>query len=292
MSKEEILEQVEEETQEEQEQPIEEEKQQPPEDETEEIIDLPKEGKVKLQDGTVVTVEELLNGYMRQDDYTKKTQEVAEIRHQLELAQENLKSQPTSQEKQEIKEDLQAQKKEIEEALGVLDELDPQAKVLKGLYRNVNTLLEKVEAIEKKEKEVEEQENYEKQVQFFQKLTKEAMEETSRNFNLPTFKDPKTGEEIDFKKDWERDVLAVLATIDENMTVPEYKNLIRKIGQKAYERQRSKIAAISAHYAESKKKPPIQKGSGAEEGKKIPEKLSLEEKIERKLDELERQKGG
>jgi hypothetical protein len=36
--------------------------------------------KVKLADGTEITIDELQKGYMRQSDYTKKTQELAQKR--------------------------------------------------------------------------------------------------------------------------------------------------------------------------------------------------------------------
>lgn len=44
----------------------------------EQAIDLNK--KVRLKDGTEITLEELQNGYLRQSDYTKKMQEIAEMR--------------------------------------------------------------------------------------------------------------------------------------------------------------------------------------------------------------------
>ena len=50
----------------------------------------PDEPKVKLDDGTELTVEELKKGYMRQADYTRKTQETAALRKEAETITSDL----------------------------------------------------------------------------------------------------------------------------------------------------------------------------------------------------------
>ena len=54
------------------------------EDETEEGRFVAKNGKVRLPDGSVSTIEDLINGNLRNADYTRKTQEAAEVRKQAE----------------------------------------------------------------------------------------------------------------------------------------------------------------------------------------------------------------
>lgn len=254
--------------------------------EAEDLLELDATKKIKLSDGTVVSVGELLDGYMRQSDYTTKTQEIAELRRQLELARENILGRETSEEeKSQVKDDFEAQKKEIEEAISQLDELDPQAKVLKGLYRQINSLISKVETYETDAKKAEEEEAFEKEVANFQKLTKDIMVDMEKEFNFPKFKSPQSSEEIDFKKEWERDVYTVLSGIDENLTIPEYRNLVRKVGQEVYKRQRDKLSAISAHYAQAKT-PATQKTKPT--GEEAPKTLTLEDKIANALEKLEK----
>lgn len=43
-------------------------------------------------DGTEIPLEELKNGYLRQSDYTKKTQEIAQMKAQLEIAEQYYKA--------------------------------------------------------------------------------------------------------------------------------------------------------------------------------------------------------
>lgn len=59
-----------------------------PEEESDaEVLDLSPDITVRLPDGTEVSGEELAKGYLRQSDYTRKTQELAEQRKQLEAHQ-------------------------------------------------------------------------------------------------------------------------------------------------------------------------------------------------------------
>lgn len=46
------------------------------------VADLSDDTKVKLADGTITTLGEMRNGYLRQSDYTRKTQEAAKLRQQ------------------------------------------------------------------------------------------------------------------------------------------------------------------------------------------------------------------
>lgn len=54
-----------------------------PEDQPE-VAEVPLDGKLTLQDGTETTVEELVKGNMRQADYSRKSQEVANRRKEVE----------------------------------------------------------------------------------------------------------------------------------------------------------------------------------------------------------------
>jgi len=48
--------------------------------------------KVTLGDGSQVSIEDLTKGYLRQSDYTKKTQELSEKKKELNLSDEDLKT--------------------------------------------------------------------------------------------------------------------------------------------------------------------------------------------------------
>lgn len=63
-----------------------------PEEETEEAIEYLTEGLVEI-DGEAVDIQELKQGHLRQSDYTRKTQEVAEQRKQADQARQAYESQ-------------------------------------------------------------------------------------------------------------------------------------------------------------------------------------------------------
>ena len=55
---------------------------------TAETVETPASDTIRLSDGTEVTLDELERGYLRQSDYTRKTQDVARQREELEQAQQ------------------------------------------------------------------------------------------------------------------------------------------------------------------------------------------------------------
>jgi hypothetical protein len=65
--------------------------------------------RVKLKDGREVTLEELEKGYLRQSDFTRKTQEVAETRKQVEAA-----TQQITQQAQTLQQQLQIARAVVE----------------------------------------------------------------------------------------------------------------------------------------------------------------------------------
>lgn len=243
---------------------------------------------IELPSGEKISKEELVSGYMRQQDYTQKTQELAETRHQLELARENI-SKKTPEETKDTKEALQGEQQDIEKALDLLDPDDPQAKILKGLYMQNKYLLDYINKKETEASNAQASEQMKKDIEHFQKFTKENIDTLSKEFNLPKLKSPE-GKEIDFRKNWEEMVYTALSSIDQQMTIPEYRNLIRQVGQKAYERLRDMIGAINAQAVKAKKTPASPQGPGRGAAKPKPE--GLEAKLEHAFDKILEQKGG
>ena len=63
---------------------------------------LPDETQVALEDGSVVTIAELRNGYLRQSDATVKWQEASELRRQAEARQAEVDQKATQVEKESV----------------------------------------------------------------------------------------------------------------------------------------------------------------------------------------------
>lgn len=57
-----------------------------------EAVEIPEEGTVRLPDGTEVSGQELRDGYLRQKDYTKKTQQAAKERREVQDLYNRMKS--------------------------------------------------------------------------------------------------------------------------------------------------------------------------------------------------------
>ena len=252
----------------------------------EEIADIPLGKKVKLPNGEVIDAQELAYGYMRQKDYTQKLQELSEERRQLQLAKDAAKEKPPEQAKQQIS----GQIDDVKQALSELSEDDPQAKALSVMLDKLERLEQKVTDAERKNEQSTAEEAYKQQVEYMRKLTDDTLSEEQKKYTLPKFKNPKTGKDIDFSDKWKEVVLTTLSTIDQDMTVPEFKKLAGDIGRKAYERLQDEISAISASYASAKKKPTIQQPETGGGKEKTP--LTLSQKIEAALEKVEREKGG
>lgn len=252
--------------------------------------EIPLDAVVTLPSGEKVTIDQLRMGYMREEDYTRKTQELAEARKQLELTQQVAKEESPATAKQEIQE----QKEDIKKLLSEYAEDDPQAKALTVILDKLERLEKKVEDAERKETELSQKEEFERQVEYVRKVTDDILGEEQKSYNLPKFKNPKTGKEIDFADRWREVVLVTLSTVDENMTLPEFKKLVRDVGRKAYERLRDEISAItsSVSSAGAKKRPSPQQGAGSgEEGQEVSKPVTLGDKIAAAMERIERAKG-
>ena len=277
----EVKEEQEEETQETEEQETEEQET----EEQEESIGLPLDKKIKLPNGETIDAQELAYGYMRQKDYTQKLQELSEERRQLELAREAIEQKSP----ESAKEQISGQIDNVKKALAELGEDDPHSKALSVVLDKLENLERKVAEAEKEKENMSAQEAYQKQVEYMRKLTDDTLAEEGKKYNLPKFKNPKTGKDINFADRWKEVVLMTLSGIDKNLTVPEFKKLVGDIGRQAYERLQDEISAISSSFASAKKKPAIQNETGIEK-KETP--LTLQDKIEAALEKVTREKGG
>jgi Holliday junction resolvasome RuvABC DNA-binding subunit len=81
-----------------------------------------------------VTKDELLNGYLRQQDYTRKTQEIAEVRKQKE--QEATKGDETEEVKKTLKQLGFATKDEIQEYVVSLARQQTEEQKLSNLIQS------------------------------------------------------------------------------------------------------------------------------------------------------------
>ena len=115
-------------------------------DEAEEDDDRPRDakgrfvahdGRVKLPDGSTTTVEDLVQGSLRQSDYTQKTQSLAEERKKLE-AQKQMKA--LDIQAQKAKEEAQAQGDIIKEQAQL--QADQQMKVLDDQFNHFKAELD------------------------------------------------------------------------------------------------------------------------------------------------------
>ncbi len=257
------------------------------EDDDSDLHNIPLDSKVKLPTGEVVDASELLRGYMREEDYTKKTQELGEIRKQLALVgrTEVKGSDTVPDKKKEVSDEIA----NVKELLSELSEDDPQAKALSVVLDKLEGFENRMTAQEEAEKKQSQQMDYEAQVKNYQKFTNDALAEEAKKYQLPKYKDPKTGNVVDFENEWKESVMRIVMTVNDNMSLPEYRNLLKVKGREAYEKLRTIIGAITTHSA---KKPKPTRSSSTDTGNDKGKKLTLEEKIELALDNSEKERTG
>lgn len=82
-------------------------------------VQIGDDAKIKLADGTEITIAELKKGYMMQADYTRKTQALAEERKALEKERSTF-------DKEQVEKALQLQKELERDPIGTLDKLREQ----------------------------------------------------------------------------------------------------------------------------------------------------------------------
>lgn len=209
-----------------------------------EFSDL-EEGKdfLTLGDGRRVKMAELKDGYMRTEDYTQKTMDLAESRHQLSLAQSTTPVDTKEEKKTAI--DLTEQNKSIDAALSEMDATDPMAIVMKGLVAQNNQVIDFINNQQVVNQEVSAKEATEADNVNAKRLIKEALEKEEKNYNLPTIKGT-DGEVTDMKGLWNQLVLTDLQAVNETLNLAQFNHRVSQIGKKAYARLRTIISVANA----------------------------------------------
>jgi hypothetical protein len=220
-------------------------KEETPADEPELDLGKDKDGnprKVKLSQIT-----EWEKGHLLQKDYTKKTQELAQQRKELqELVEfgEYLKKNP-----EKLKKVLAVLEDKVEEAktnaveLAAANPNDPQAKLLQPLLEKLNALEQKIQGYEQNSRTSQEQE-YVKQAQ---KLLNETIDESAKAFTFD-------GEED--KGLWRRMILSHLKdNPGEYHTEDEFRAAIQEVGKQYYDLLNKVGEGKIKKYLDSKKAP-------------------------------------
>jgi hypothetical protein len=198
----------------------------------------------KLPSGEVITGAELALGYMREKDYTQKTQELSETRRQLDLARGNQSNQgqQTEEEKQAI--ELENDNEVLKKALDAMDDDDPNKALFKAIISRNDKMINWINKQTVQQQRAQADNDSQTAAENFKKVTFDTIDGEAKNYTLPKVKLP-DGKEIDFKKRWQDSVLQILRDTDQELTLPEYKALIRQTGKKAYEEIRSLISAVN-----------------------------------------------
>ena len=245
------------------------------------VHELPLDSKIKLPSGEVVDATELMRGYMRETDYVQKTQELGEVRRQLQIsASADTKTSTVDTPSDKVKSEIMV----VKEQLAELAEDDPQAKALTLVLDQLEAFDKRINDQDKAEQEIQNKEKHEKQVEYYKKFTNTALDEEAKGYNLPKYKDPKSGKEVDFSQEWRESVIRIIQSVDENLTIPEYRNLIKVKGREAYEKLRTIIGAITTHTA---KKPKPSRPTPADSGNDKIDPPTLADKLLRGLEKAE-----
>lgn len=265
-----------------------------------EITDLNKQF-VTLGDGRRVKMQDLIDGNMRQEDYTQKTMELSESRRQIELAQSTTQVDTTKEEKAAI--DLTEQNKAIETALGEMDETDPMAIVMKGIFNQNNKVIDFINTQAKANQQAVVDSDTEDNTKHVQKLISDSLDKEAKNYNLPIIKGAEGEEDTNMRDLFNQLVLADLQATNENLTLAQFNHRVSQIGKKAYKRLRTIISAASAGKVEVKpgdeeegspkneKKPSKPSGEAAKPDEDKNKGLGLNERINNALDTLEKNRG-
>lgn len=261
------------------------------EDDPEHELELPGEdGKPTKQK---VKLSDLKKGYLRESDYTKKTQELAQMRQHYKdiesfvnainghdglrklihgivvksgLDEGKVNDEVVNkflaglEEKQEI---VDQQQDDIEKLLQELDPDSPQYKALKRQYEQNKALQKKLDAIEQKMtgfEKLQKTSTEQAEKQALDKATAEASEVLATTLKELADKS-KGGYEFiheDEQKDWAAIVQGILSQIKwpENTTLATFKELVKTAGKKAYEVIGKKREAYQAHFLKSAPKAP------------------------------------
>ncbi len=207
---------------------------------------------IELDNGEKISLEELKRGYLREKDYTKNMQEISELRRNLEKEKERLSNQnatPTQQ--QQAIDNAIDENRQIEEALKQLDDDDPTAIILKTLLNQNKKLINYVETQIQEQKTLSQEEQEQQLREQFLKVTKESIDNEAKNYNLPKIKTAE-GEEIDFREWWENGIKQALMSVNEELTLTEYKALIKEAGKEAYGQIRKLLSAMASQKAREK----------------------------------------
>lgn len=243
---------------------------------------------ITLTDGTKVTRKELVDGYLRQEDYTAKTQELAAARRQLTMARETIEAQPAGPGKETALDRLKKLSKETEEAFAELDENDVGTKVFQAINKKLDGIIGYIGESEERSEKDRENARADEETKFFRKLTNDTLDEVSKEFHLPKAKTGE-GKEVNYKTLWLQLVNSSLMSIDRNLTVEEYRELVRETGRKTYEYVRSIISASGTRKPKPKSPESPAGGPGAEPKKG--EDTGLAGKLTRGFNKIMKAKG-
>ena len=195
-----------------------------------------------LNNGDRVMKQDMIDGFMRQDDYTQKTMDLAESRQQLNLAKHTTKVDTTKENKTII--DLDEQNKSMDEALAEMDENDPMRTAFKVLVEQNNQLINFVNNQTKSNEQAQIDATTEENMESAKKLIQDSLDKESKNYTLPVIKGD-GDEKTDTRELWNELVLADLQAINENLSLAQYNHRVNQVGKKAYKRLRSIISAAS-----------------------------------------------
>lgn len=148
----------------------------------------------QLEDGTEVDLDELKRGYLRQSDYTKKTQEVAEGRKQIEQA-----FQQREQERQVLAENLNLALSVVEPQLAELagTDWDALAREDAYTYAEKRALFDQAQARYSKLSESAQSVVQQNQAQTRQQMQQKLQQEAQKlQMAIPDFADPNRGKAL------------------------------------------------------------------------------------------------
>lgn len=229
-------------------------------------------------------INEWKQGYLRQQDYTRKTQELAEQRKELEELirfADYLRANPQKLQKvlAVLEEKTEEMKEDISSELAGLDETDPYAKLLKRTFESVSRLEKKIADLESKSVASEE----EMAVEEARKILVNTLEESAKAMQF---------DDEEEKNTWRQMVLSYLKDNPRDYKDEEdFKQTINEVGKKYYDALQKIGETKIKKYLESKKGKvtPATTTSGGILKKK-PTIENLQETIEDMLAEEEKSK--
>jgi len=218
-------------------------------------------------------------GQMRQEDYTKKTQELAAQREELkEMANvvEHLKQHPQKAAKiidilEQDEGTMEAKKEDIEDELRDLPDDDPYAKALKKQKTQMEELIKQNKSMQDKlshyDKTIKTQAEEQATKQAQEALTT-SLEENAKFFNF---------EDDDDKKEWRNSVLTYLVHNPQKFaSEEEFLNALKDISLTQFNQLRSRNERIVGRYIKKKGPGAVPSHPGGDAGKPLSKKPTFD----------------